>query len=162
MSIQTTSIHSTKDEEAIRNLVAAFEHGWNAQDGHACGRPFAENADFTAVTGLRAKGRELIARGHVEILATVFRDTRLSAAVNDITFLRPDVAVADCTFRIQPSPDKPWLPKYSSCGVVAAKEDGEWAIAVFRNMVPFGRPEAGPLDRELLSAAMAATGVPVG
>jgi len=141
---------NTQDEQAIRELVAAFVDGWNIGDGYACGRPFAENADFTAVSGQRPRGRGLIARGHVEILSTVFRGTRMSGTVNDIWFLRPDVAAVDVTFRIEPMPEKPWLPKYTSCGIVATKENGAWAIAIFRNMVPFGRPEAGPLDRELM------------
>lgn len=145
-----------QDEQAIRELVAAFVAGWNAGDGNACARPFAENADFTAVTGARARGRDLIGRGHAEILATVFRGTRNTGIVNDITFLRPDVAVADVTFRIEPMADKPWLPPYSSCGIVATKENGVWAIAVFRNLVPFGRPVAGPLDKEVLNASKAA------
>jgi hypothetical protein len=76
--------------------------------------------------------------------------------VNDITFLRPDVAVADVTFRIEPMADKPWLPPYSSCGIVATKENGVWAIAVFRNLVPFGRPVAGPIDKEALNASKSA------
>lgn len=142
-----------KDEEAIRGLLANFVDGWNAGDGAACARPFAANADFTAVTGARARGRDLIGRGHAEILATVFRGTRLTATVNDIAFLRSDVAAADVTFRIAPMPDKPWLPPYSSCGLVATKEDGSWSIALFRNLVPFGRPTAGPLDRELVDTS---------
>jgi uncharacterized protein (TIGR02246 family) len=137
------TIH-TDDDKAIRELVAAFEQGWNAQDGYACARPFAEHADFTAVTGLRARSKELIARGHVEILSTVFRDTRLSATVNDISYFRHDVAVADVTFRLQPKPELPWLPKFSSCGIVATKEEGAWSI--------------GPLDRELLNANLAVGG----
>lgn len=140
----------TNDEQAIRALVDAFVAGWNAKDGHACARPFAENADFTAVTGLRVRGRDLIARGHVEILATVFRNTTLSGTVNDIAFLRPDVAVVDATFRLQSNPPEPWLPGHASCGIVATREDGAWSIAVFRNMVPFDRPFAGPLEEKLL------------
>lgn len=42
------------DDAAIRDLVDAFVAGWNAGDGEACGRPFAIDADFTAITGLRA------------------------------------------------------------------------------------------------------------
>jgi hypothetical protein len=38
---------------------------------------------------------------------------------------------------------------HTSAGMVATKDDGVWAIAVFRNMVPFARPVAGPLDAEL-------------
>jgi uncharacterized protein (TIGR02246 family) len=148
-----------QDERAIRGLVAAFVEGWNAGDGFACAQPFSENAEFTAVTGARIKGRDLIGRGHVEILSTVFRGTRNSAVVNDITFLRPDVAAADVTFRIEPMADKPWLPPYSSCGIVTTKENGVWSIAVFRNLVPFGRPVAGPLDREAWETSRSAVGV---
>lgn len=140
----------TQDEGQIRGLVATFISGWNSGDGKTCARPFAHDADFTAVTGQRVKGQELIGRAHDEILSTVFRGTRNSATVNDIHFLRPDVAAADVTFRIAPMPDKPWLPAYTTAGLIATKESGQWEIAVFRNMVPFARPVAGPLDRELL------------
>ncbi len=142
-----------RDEGAIRTLVADFVAGWNAGDGDACARPFAVNADFTAVTGQRIKGRDLIGKGHAEILSTVFRGTRNSGRVNDIVFLRPDVALVDVTFRIDPMADKPWLPPYSSCGIVATKENGAWSIAALRNMVPFDRPVAGPLDRQTLDAS---------
>ncbi|HEX5230345.1 MAG TPA: SgcJ/EcaC family oxidoreductase [Bryobacteraceae bacterium] len=149
----------SQDEDAIRGLVGMFIDGWNAGDGHACARPFAENADFTAVTGQRIKGRDMIGRGHAEILSTVFKGTRNSAVVNEITFLRPDVAVADVTFRIQSDTDKPWLPAYTSAGLVATKEHGAWSIAVFRNLVPFERPIAGPLDWEILEASRMAAGI---
>ena len=145
-----------RDEQEIRNLVAQFVEGWNAGDGHMCARPFAENAEFTAVTGQHVRGRDFIARGHAEILSTVFRGTHNSATVNEISFLRSDVAVADVTFRLDPVADKPWLPRYSTCGVVATKDDGRWSIAAFRNMVPFDRPVAGPLDKQTRDAAQAA------
>jgi uncharacterized protein (TIGR02246 family) len=145
----------TRDEQEIRGLVGLFIEGWNKGDGELCARPFSENADFTAVTGQRVKGKDLIARGHTEILSTVFRGTHNSATVNEISFLRPDVAVADVTFRIDPVPDKPWIPKYSTCGVVATKEDGHWQIVVFRNMVPAERPVAGPLDEQTRQSAQA-------
>jgi uncharacterized protein (TIGR02246 family) len=146
----------TQDEQAIRELVATFIAGWNSGNGQICAQPFAVDADFTAVTGQRAKGREIIGKVHDEILSTVFRGTRNSGVVNDITFLRPDVAAADVTFRIEPTADKPWLPRYASCGMVVTKENGSWSIAVFRNMVPFERPVGGPLDREQMERSKAA------
>jgi hypothetical protein len=70
------------------------------------------------------------------------------------------VAVADVTFRLEPMADKPWIPPYSSCGMVATKDNGVWTIAVFRNLVPFGRPIAGPLERDALEAARAGAAPP--
>jgi len=144
------------DEAAIHGLVEAFVGGWNAADGAACAAPFASDADFVAITGLKARGRDLIARGHAEILSTVFKGTRLSATVESIRFVRPDVAVADVTFRLQYPDGRPFMPGhypgYSSAGIVAAKDEGTWSIIAFRNMVPFERPMAGPLERSMMEA----------
>jgi uncharacterized protein (TIGR02246 family) len=139
------------DEMAIQGLVQTFVDGWNTADGAACARSFAADADFTAITGLKVRGRDLIAKGHDEILSTIYRGSRNSAQVESIRFLRPDVAVADVTFRFI-GQDRPFGMEQTSCGLVCTKESGAWSIAVFRNMVPFGRPAAGPVERELMAA----------
>ena len=139
------------DEMAIEGLVQAFVDGWNSADGDACAEPFAEDADFTAVTGLHIRGRDLIARGHREILATVFRGSRNSAKLESVYLLRPDVAVADVTFRFV-GEVRPLNVEHASCGMICTKDDGKWSIAVFRNMIPFERPIAGPLEQELMAA----------
>jgi len=138
-----------QDEQSIRQLVATFVDGWNSGDGSVCAQPFAPDADFTAITGLKAKGRDLIAKGHNQILSTLYRDSENSAVVESIRFLRPDVAVADVTFRFV-GEVRPFGLERSSCGMVCTKENGSWYIADFRNMVPFARPAAGPLEQQLL------------
>jgi hypothetical protein len=45
----------------------------------------------------------------------------------------------------------------SSAGFVATRESGSWAIAVFRNMVPFTRPPAGAVERSLAVGNTAGT-----
>jgi hypothetical protein len=40
----------------------------------------------------------------------------------------------------------------TKAGYVATKEGDTWSIALFRNMVPFARPAAGPVERELEAA----------
>jgi uncharacterized protein (TIGR02246 family) len=144
----------TQDEKEIGGLVEVFVEGWNASDGEACARPFAEDADFVAISGLKAHGRDLIARGHAEILSTVFRGTQLSATVESIRFVRPDVAVADVTMRLRYADGRAFMPGqypgYSSAGLVVAKDAGRWSIIAFRNLVPFGRPVAGPLEQQAM------------
>jgi uncharacterized protein (TIGR02246 family) len=139
------------DEMAIEGLVQAFVEGWNAADGTALARPFAADADFTAITGLKGKGRDLIAKGHNEILATIYRGSVNSGKVESVRFLRPDVAVADITFRFV-GDVRPFGLERTSCGIVCTKDGGNWSIAVFRNMVPFGRPTAGSVEHELAAA----------
>lgn len=135
------------DELAIEGLVEAFVEGWNTADGAACARPFAPDADFTAITGLKVKGRDLISKGHDEILSTIYRGSRSLGKVESMRFLRPDVAVADVTFRLSGDALLRGVEQ-TSCGLVCTKEEGDWSIAVFRNMIPFARPIAGPLERE--------------
>jgi uncharacterized protein (TIGR02246 family) len=107
--------------------------------------------DFTAITGLKIQGREVIAKGHNEILATLYSGSRNSAKVESIRFLRADVVVADVTFSFI-GDVHPFGLEGSSCGLVCTKEEGVWSIAVFRNMIPFTRPTAGPVERELMRA----------
>ncbi len=140
-----------QDEQAIRQLVATFVDGWNAGDGFALAQAFAPDVDFTAITGLRAKGRDVIAKGHNEILSTLYRGSQNSAHVESIRFLRPDVAVADITFNFV-GEVRPFGLERSLCGMVCTKDNGVWAIAVFRNMVPISRPTAGPLEKELTAS----------
>lgn len=134
------------DEAAIRGLVDAFIEGWNRGDGAGCARPFALDADFTNIMGLRAHGRDLIARGHQEILSTVYKGTRSTASVNGIRLLRPDVAVVDVDLMLQ---DEQGATHASNANVVATREGDTWSIVCFHNMVPFQRPAAGPTEQAL-------------
>jgi uncharacterized protein (TIGR02246 family) len=143
-----TNMDKSQNDAAIHSLIAQFVEGWNTADGSACARPFHSNADFTAINGLRARGRDIIGKGHDEILTTIYKGTQLNANVNSIEYLRPDVASVDITMRLTPA-GQTWLPKHSSCGLICTQEDGIWGIAIFRNMVPFERPTAGPLDEGL-------------
>ena len=147
-------MNAIQDELAVRSLVDGLVAGWNAQDGAAFARPFAADADFTNVMGLRARGRETIARGHDEIFATLFKDTTLAATVEQIRFLRPDVAAAEVVFTLRKKDGAPWGGFPRSLASFIAVRDGEaWSIAVFRNMVPFERPMTGPVERSLAAAA---------
>jgi len=138
-------------EAELSGLIETFVAGWNAGSGERLASAFAADADFTNVMGLHARGRDVIARGHDEILATVFRGTRLEAAINQIRYLRPDVAAMDVTLTLRGADGQPFamLPGGSSAGVVATRDSATWAIAVFRNMIPFVRPAAGPVERSL-------------
>lgn len=135
------------DESAIRGLVDAFIQGWNSGDGWACARPFAQDADFTNIMGLRAHGQETIAHGHQEILSTVYRGTRASASVHGIRLLRPDVAIVDVDLTLQD--EHASMAHRSNVNLVASRDGGRWCIVSFHNMIPFQRPAAGPTEHAL-------------
>jgi uncharacterized protein (TIGR02246 family) len=148
------------DTAEVTRLLETIASGWNAASGAAYASAFADDADFINIIGMHARGRDLIARGHDEILSTVFRGTRLTAVVDSVRFLRPDVAVVETTLSLRQGdglpftfgdPSRPPMP-HTKAGYVATKEGDTWSIAVFRNMVPFARPAAGPVERALEAA----------
>ncbi len=141
------------DENAIRALIDTFVAGWNQANGTQLASVFTQDADFTAITGLNVRGRNLIARGHDEILATIYRGTTLAGELDRIDFLRPDVALLNVKFFLRKD-GKSFFPgvAHTSCGIVALRSDGVWQLAAFRNMVPFARAVAGPVERELTPA----------
>src|SRR5262249_20951542 len=116
------------DETAIEGLVQAFVEGWNTADGTALARPFAPDADFIAITGLKGKGRVTSAKALYEIIAPLYPGSVSSAKVERFSFLRPDVGVADVTLRFVDE-GRPIGLEQTSCGMVCAKEDGTWSIA---------------------------------
>lgn len=144
---------TTENETAIRGLIDSIVAGWNAADGDHFASAFTDDADFTAITGLHGRGREVIARGHDEIFSTIYRGTALEAEVEDIYFLKPDVALVNTKFFLRKHGTS-FFPgvAHTSCGIIAVKNDSMWAIAVFRNMVPFSRPATGPVDLQVASA----------
>jgi len=134
-------------ETAIRGLIETFVAAWNAADAKKLASTFAAYADFTAISGRHMRGRDLVERGHSEILATIYRGTKLAATVESIRLLRPDVAVLDVRFVLRKEDGSAvfGIP-HTSAGVIATEDSGVWAIAVFRNMVPFSWPAAGPVE----------------
>ena len=140
-------MQNNKDATAVAGLIATFAAGWNKADGAMLAAAFAEDADFTAVNGLRVHGRDLIGEGHDELLSTIFRGVVLAANVLSVRFLRPDIAVAEADLT---------YPKGMALGVnralaqyVAVRSGERWEIAVFRNMIPFERPMAGPVEQRV-------------
>ena len=133
------------DRAAAAALIGTFVEGWNAADGARLAKAFADDADFTAVNGLRVHGAALIGEGHDELLRTMFRGVTLAAQVLSVRLLSPDLAVVEAEFTY---PGKDILPGVTRAlaQYVAMRSQDRWEIVVFRNMIPFERPVAGPVE----------------
>src|SRR5262245_2046596 len=109
-SIAPGEIAMTPQTDAldVTRLLSMIATGWNAASGAMLAKPFADEADFINIMGLHGRGREVIARGHDEILSTVFRGTRMTAVVDSVRFLRPDVAAVEATLSLQGADGQPF------------------------------------------------------
>jgi uncharacterized protein (TIGR02246 family) len=140
------------DRAAAAALIDTFVAGWNAADGARLASAFAQDADFTAVNGLRVRGRSLIGEGHDELFRTIFRDVTLASQVLSVRSLTPDVVAVEAelsypTRDILPGVTRA-LAQYVATRSPAPSGD-RWEIVIFRNMIPFERPVAGPVERRV-------------
>ena len=141
------------EKELPTTPIETFVAAWNRTDAGMLASAFATDADFTAVNGLRASGRELIGGGHDELFRTVFRGTTLAAKVLAVRDLAPGLAAVEAELS---------FPKGSPIGATRAlahyiarqTASGKWEIIVFRNMVPFERPVSGPVEEQIRREAM--------
>ena len=135
------------DQGTPANLATAFAAAWNSYDAARLASLFAEDADFTAVNGLRAHGREIIRKGHDELFRTVFKGTQLNAEIISVRALAPDLAAVEAEFTY-PKGILPGVTR-ALASYIAKKTENQWQIVIFRNMIPFERPVAGPVELEL-------------
>lgn len=128
-----TATDRSKDEAAIRAIIANLNDAWTRGDAKSWGEQFAEDADFTVWTGTYVKGREAITRGHEEIFGTIYKGTKLRLNVRSIRFLRTDVAVVHADGSVVKTEEEfPPTPQVVPAFVLT-KEKGRWRIAVFQN-----------------------------
>jgi uncharacterized protein (TIGR02246 family) len=128
-----TSQDSKSDEAAIRQVVQQVQDGWNAKSGQAFAAPFAADADYVVVSGMKLKGREVIERGHTGIFKTIYKDSHNVGTVQSIRFLRPDVAVVHVEWNLEFRSSDQTEKARALNTMVMTKDSGKWSIAAFQN-----------------------------
>jgi uncharacterized protein (TIGR02246 family) len=119
------------DESAMREAVKQMETGWNTKSGALFAKPFAEDADYVVINGNYLKGRAVIESAHQRIFDTIYKDTTLSLAVQQIRFLRSDVAVVHVKGqRTSPTGEQ---NQGALITLILTKEKSGWTIAAFQN-----------------------------
>jgi uncharacterized protein (TIGR02246 family) len=84
-----------EDENMIRNWMSDYIERWNNHDAKAISLLFEEDADFIGGSGGLIKGRSEIEKLMEVEHSSVLKEWKLSASINDIRFLKPDVAIAN-------------------------------------------------------------------
>lgn len=128
-----TPQNSSTDEAAIQQVVKQVEDGWNAHDGKAFAAPFAADADYVIVNGMKIKGREEIDKGHTAIFTTIYKDSHNVGTVKSTRFLRPDVAVVHVEWNLEFRAGGETRKGRAMNTMVMTKDGGKWSIAAFHN-----------------------------
>ncbi len=124
------------DRSQILSLVNAMVAAWNRHDAQAFAAVFAEDADFTNVFGIEAKGRARVESTHAVIFRTLFQDSVWTTAATKIRFLSQDIAVVDIRWHLEGSCDPQGNrvgSRHGLMSLVLRRESGRWQILVFHN-----------------------------
>lgn len=114
---------------AIRQLVG------QAQTRQSQVEPFLalHTADSVIVNfgGRRVLGRDQLREALTAALASPLAQVTTTTEIDDIRFIRPDVALVSCTKKVHD--DRGEAEKFATTGsltYVLVEQDGEWAIAL--------------------------------
>jgi uncharacterized protein (TIGR02246 family) len=137
--------------QAIQDIVGALVTAWNRHDAHALAAVFAEDADFTNVFGMVAKGRPAIEALHAPLFQTMFKDSHLVAVETKTRLIRPDVASVDVRWQMTGARDplgNPWPEREGLLNWIATRHGDTWLIDVSHNM-DLPAPELAKAQAEL-------------
>lgn len=131
---EKTKVSDTgKDETAIRDGVEQMVKGWNMKSGAEFAKPFAEDADYVVINGMKIKGRAAIAQGHQGIFDTFYKNSTLEYAVEQLRFLRADVAVVHVAAALKVTQGDAAQIGNARITLVMTKNKDKWEIAAFQN-----------------------------
>lgn len=120
--------------DAIRHLVADAEQHQNDVDRFIPLHTI--DVEIVNIAGRRVLGRDAFERAMKQALASPLQQVTTTTEIEDIRFLRPDVALVACTKRVsdgrdQALKDQPGagLPAAGSLTYVVVEEPDGWRIA---------------------------------
>lgn len=124
---------SPADTDALHRMVADLESAWNAGDGAAFAKDFAEDADFVNVRAEHHRGKEAIAAGHQGIFDSIYRGSTNRYAVRSLRSLGTEVALAHVDSTLV-CPTGPLQGTNKALFSMVVRRVGEgWEIVAFQN-----------------------------
>lgn len=121
------------DEAAVRGNVDQMVKGWNTKSGAEFAKPFARDADYVVINGMHLKGRAANAEGHQRIFDTIYKNSTLAYAVEQIRFLRPDVAIVHVRAELKATLENLAETGNARITMIMTKNKDRWEIAAFQN-----------------------------
>jgi uncharacterized protein (TIGR02246 family) len=126
-------IFDAGDASAIRSLFDQMHDAWSRGDALAYAACFSLASDYVTFNGMHLHGRKENAEVHAALFRRVLKNTKLSAAIESLTFLSGDVALVHTVG----SGAKRGLPdsqrRRSIQTFVLVKQEGQWLIRSFQN-----------------------------
>lgn len=138
--VDDTTVDHTDDIAEITALIKDVETGFNTNDADLLVRPFIANASVVNVMGVQLSGLEDLLASSRRGLAGPLADEYATYELADITFLRPDVAIAHKhAWATTPDGTRLDVGHTMIALYVFVKQDGVWWAAARQNtLIPGG------------------------
>src|SRR5687767_6467005 len=119
---------SDDTERIVSDLVGELEKAWNAADGAAFARHFADDADFVNIRGEHFRTRDLIAKGHQAIFNTIYAGSVVGYRVTAVRAIAPGIILAHAKATLK-APAGPLAGEHRSLfSVVVVQRNNAWTI----------------------------------
>jgi uncharacterized protein (TIGR02246 family) len=126
----------TSDEDAIRKWMSDYTVAWNKHDARSLALLFREDADFVGGSGGIFRGRSQIERLMAEEFSAPLKEWKLTNAIEDIRFLKPDIAIVNGTYEATGiGANAQSAPLKGIYTVIMGKEKGQWVGLGARSIV---------------------------
>lgn len=122
------------DSAAIKQVCGEFSESFSRHDAHGVAMTFAEDADFTNMTGRHSHGRQDIENWFAGLFRGNLKDSQRTDTVRSIRFFTPELAEVDADTVITGThaPDGSEIPPRKGLMIVMmTKENGRWFIGTF-------------------------------
>jgi uncharacterized protein (TIGR02246 family) len=146
----------TSDEQAIREVVATLEKGWNSASGETFASVFADVHDYIVVNGYYFSNftRQRNAATHQGLFDGIYKGTKARLKIDKIRFLRPDLAqVTALGARFHKDSTVPRDPG-AIMTILVEKKNEAWKIISFHNheLSSFANRERSPVPLNVMYA----------
>jgi uncharacterized protein (TIGR02246 family) len=132
--VHAQSTSTDADSAAIRQVIDDFISAFNMHDAAGWAMPFAEDGDFTNVSGLTKHGRKEVEERFKVLFAGPLKNAHRTVTVRHLRFAKPDVAFADAEWALEGSLAGDGSVNPVRKGIftfVLVKQDGHWEFADF-------------------------------
>jgi uncharacterized protein (TIGR02246 family) len=125
---------TSDDLRAIEQVIADVELGFNSNDVELSTRHFRADARATSALGQRVVGLDAIVEAHRKGYAGPLRDSKASYDVDDVLFVRPDVAIVQKqAWEIDADGNRSGEGPAMVATYVMSRDEGAWSIVARAN-----------------------------
>ncbi|PJJ60887.1 YybH family protein [Hymenobacter chitinivorans] len=124
----------SKDEAALRQVVADYESAWNRHDAKGLAAQYHPDATWVNWFGAYSKGQPAIQEHYQTVHGTYFKTSHYyTRAIEDVTFVKPDVAILHVRTGLSGDERYPGQTFEFRRTLVLTKRAGAWRILAGQN-----------------------------